>query len=64
MTRRYRKDHDLMGHEADDLVSVFARFREEDIWQYHYPDDRQLNEIGVAGIYLGKLCSMGPEGPT
>ena len=23
MTRRYRKDHDLMGYEADDLLSIF-----------------------------------------
>ena len=23
MTRRYRKEHDLMGHEADDLVTIF-----------------------------------------
>ena len=37
MTRRYRKDHDLMGFEADDLLSIFDNLNEEDIWQYRYP---------------------------
>ena len=36
MTRRYRKDHDLMGYEADDLLSVFDSLTEADIWQYRY----------------------------
>ena len=31
MTRRYRKDHDLMGYEADDLLSIFDNLREEDM---------------------------------
>lgn len=53
MTRRYRKDHDLMGYEADDLLSLFDTLTEGDIWQYRYPDDASLNEIGVRGIYLG-----------
>ena len=53
MTRRYRKDHDLMGHEADDLLSIFDTLKEEDIWQYRYPDDHDLNAVGVRGIYLG-----------
>jgi hypothetical protein len=53
MTRRYRKDHDLMGHEADDLLSIFDTLKEEYIWQYRYPDDSDLNAIGVRGIYLG-----------
>lgn len=53
MTRRYRKDHDLMGYEADDLLSIFDTLKEEDIWQYRYPDDRDLNAVGIRGIYLG-----------
>ncbi|WP_223807411.1 N-acetyl sugar amidotransferase [Pseudanabaena sp. UWO311] len=53
MTRRYRKDHDLMGHEADDLLSIFDILKEEDIWQYRYPSDRDLHTVGVHGIYLG-----------
>lgn len=53
MTRRYRKDHDLMGYEADDLLSMFDVLSEDDIWQYRYPDDADLHAVGVRGIYLG-----------
>lgn len=61
MTRRYRKDHDLMGHEADDLLSIFDTLKEEDIWQYRYPDDRDLNTVGVRGIYLGNYVRWDPK---
>lgn len=61
MTRRYRKDHDLFGMEADDLLSVFDILKEEDVWQYRYPDDHQLNEVGVRGIYLGNYVRWDPK---
>ena len=61
MTRRYRKDHDLMGYEADDLLSIFDTLREEDIWQYRYPDDQDLNAVGVRGIYLGNYTRWDPK---
>jgi N-acetyl sugar amidotransferase len=61
MTRRYRKDHDLMGYEADDLLSLFDTLKDEDIFQYRYPDDRVLNEIGVRGIYLGNYVRWDPK---
>ena len=61
MTRRYRKDHDLMGYEADDLLSIFDTLKEEDIWQYRYPDDRDLNTVGVRGIYLGNYVRWDPK---
>ncbi|MBP6899837.1 MAG: N-acetyl sugar amidotransferase [Burkholderiaceae bacterium] len=61
MTRRYRKDHDLMGHEADDLLGAFDTLREEHIWQYRYPDDQQLQAVGVRGIYLGNYVRWDPK---
>jgi N-acetyl sugar amidotransferase len=61
MTRRYRKDHDLMGYEADDLLSIFDTLKESDIWQYRYPDDRELDEVGVVGIYLGNYVRWDPK---
>jgi hypothetical protein len=61
MTRRYRKDHDLMGHEADDLLSVFDTLQEEDVWQYRYPDDHALHAVGVRGIYLGNYVRWDPK---
>lgn len=61
MTRRYRKDHDLMGHEADDLLSIFDDLAESDIWQYRYPDDASLEAVGVRGIYLGNYVRWDPK---
>ena len=60
MTRRYRKDHDLMGYEADDLLSIFDNLKEEDIWQYRYPDWQDLDSVGVRGIYLGNYMRWDP----
>ena len=60
MTRRYRKDHDLMGFEADDLLSIFDNLKEEDIWQYRYPSWVELNDVGVRGIYLGNYMRWDP----
>jgi N-acetyl sugar amidotransferase len=60
MTRRYRKDHDLMGREADDLVTLFDTLSEADVWQYRYPDDAALNAVGVRGIYLGNYVRWDP----
>lgn len=61
MTRRHRKDHDLMGKEADDLLSIFDTLSEDDIWQYRYPDDVDLASIGVRGIYLGNYVRWDPK---
>lgn len=61
MTRRYRKDHDLMGREADDLLSIFDTLSEDDIWQYRYPDDADLQRVGVRGIYLGNYVRWDPK---
>ncbi len=61
MTRRYRKDHDLMGYEADDLLNFFDTLNEEDIWQYRYPDDLDLKRVGVRGIYLSNYIPWDPK---
>ena len=61
MTRRYRKDHDLMGVEAASLLSLFDTLTEEDVWQYRYPDDSSLEAVGVVGIYLGNYVRWDPK---
>ena len=61
MTRRYRKDHDLMGYEADDLLSDFDVLSERDIWQYRYPEDEEINSVGVRGIYLNNYVRWDPK---
>lgn len=52
MTRKYRKEHDLMGLEAEDLIDPFDAITQHDVQPYCYPDDTLLEKVGVRGIYL------------
>lgn len=49
MSRKYTKEHDLMGFEAEDLL-VDSDLCENDIIQYVYPNDKEIEK--VRGIYL------------
>ena len=51
MTRKYRKEYDLMGYEAEDLVDV-GGLKEEDLQNYLYPHNKELEVVGVRGVYL------------
>lgn len=53
MTRKYRKEHDLMGCEAEDLLAGDSALSEFDVLPYVYPHDKELEKTGVRGIYLG-----------
>lgn len=52
MTRKYRKDHDLMGYEAEDLIGEEG-LTERDLELFKYPHDKEIEKVGVRGIYLG-----------
>lgn len=52
MTRKYRKEHDLMGLEAEDLASNSDFVSESDVEPYRYPNDKEIAAVGVRGIYL------------
>ncbi len=52
MTRKYRKDHDLMGIEAEDLIGGEENLTLDDLGQFFYPNDKELEKVGVRGIYL------------
>ena len=51
MTRKYRKEHDLMGYEAEDLVDRGV-LNERDLQNYFYPHDKEIEAVGIRGIYL------------
>lgn len=61
MSRRNRKDHDLMACDADELPLIFDTLGEEDIHNYRYPDDASLADVGVRGIYLGNYVRWDPK---
>ncbi|ODS33750.1 MAG: hypothetical protein SCARUB_01107 [Candidatus Scalindua rubra] len=52
MTRKYRKEHDLMGFEAKDLLESCSELTERDIEPYRYPHDKDIEAVGVRGLYL------------
>tara|TARA_B100000519_G_C14250754_1_gene442276 strand:+ start:1283 stop:2518 length:1236 start_codon:yes stop_codon:yes gene_type:complete len=51
MTRKYRKEHDLMGFEAEDLVDKEG-LMVQDLHNYFYPHDKEIEAVGIRGIYL------------
>ena len=55
MTRKYRKDHDIMRLEAEDLVAQSKTVTLADVEQFIYPHDKELEQVGVRGIYLGNF---------
>ena len=61
MTRRYRKDHDLFNHEANDIISIHDDLTKRDLWQYQYPTDKVLKANNVRGIYLGNYIRWDPK---
>ena len=52
MTRKYRKEHDLMGLEAGDLLDDGDGLTLDDIHQFIYPHDKEIEKVGVRGVYL------------
>jgi len=57
MSRKYRKEHDLMGLEADDLVGGVEGLSERDLSPYRYPSARDIARVGVRGIYLSNYIA-------
>ncbi|MCK6419253.1 MAG: N-acetyl sugar amidotransferase [Alphaproteobacteria bacterium] len=53
MTRRYRKEHDLMGLEAEEIAIEPSQVEEADLKPLFYPEDSEIHRVGVRGIYLG-----------
>lgn len=60
MTRRYRKDHDLFGIEADDMINPYDDLTEEDMINFRYPAFADIESLGVRGIYLGNYFLWDP----
>lgn len=51
MTRKYRKEHDLMNYEAEDLIGI-GGLKRSDLEHFIYPNDKEIEAIGIRGIYL------------
>ena len=55
MTRKYRKEHDLFGVEGADLIHETDGVKLEHVRPFLYPEDAELERVGVRGIYLGNF---------
>lgn len=44
-----------MGYEAEDLIGEFDGITYSDVTPFLYPDDRELEQVGVRGIYLNNF---------
>ena len=60
MTRRYRRDHDLMGYDENDIFEFDPNFSADDIASLSYPTDQALLSSGVRGIYLSNYVRWDP----
>ena len=60
MTKRYRKEHDLLGIDENDIFNFDCGFDESDIYQLKYPNDRELLHANVRGIYLSNYVRWDP----
>ena len=61
MTKRYRKDHDLFGVDAEDLIENYNNLNLEDVNDYIYPSFNDINLIGTRGIYLNNYLRWDPK---
>mgnify|MGYP001208866519 CR=1 FL=1 len=52
MTERCRKEHGLMGISTKEIFESSSSLSYEDLNEYRYPSDYEIEEIGVRGIYL------------
>jgi len=52
MTRKYREDHDLMQLDEDALLAAADGLRAPDVEPYRYPHDKEIEAVGIRGLYL------------
>lgn len=55
MTRKYRKEHDLLDLELEDIVKRHPELENHNLETYRYPSDGELQAVGVRGIYLNNF---------
>ncbi len=62
MSRRYRKEHDLMGVDEIEIFKFDCAFQEQDVAQLTYPSDIELIRGEIRGIYLSNFVRWDPYG--
>jgi len=60
MTSRYRKEHDLMGVDENNIFQFDPDFKPGDLNSLVYPSDELIQRSGVRGIYLSNFVRWDP----
>ena len=60
MSRRYRKEHDLLGIDEQGLMDFDCDFSKEDLAMIRYPSDAELLATGTRGLYLSNFFRWDP----
>jgi N-acetyl sugar amidotransferase len=55
MTKKFRVEHSLRGFDWNDMISKEYNITEKDLLWAKYPQDEDLERVGVRGIYLGNF---------
>ncbi|MBI1866260.1 MAG: N-acetyl sugar amidotransferase [Candidatus Staskawiczbacteria bacterium] len=55
MTRKFRDEHACRGYDFDDMIDEKLGIKEQDVLWAKYPTDKELEDVGVRGIYLGNF---------
>lgn len=60
MSRRYRREHDLMGMDENDISDGYSGVSSRAVDAITYPADEAIAAIGVRGIYLSNYVRWDP----
>ena len=55
MTERCRNEHNLFGLSSKDILKESNNISEKEILNFAYPDDKDIERVGVRGIYLSNF---------
>ncbi len=62
---RSRHEHDLRGYEWYDLINdPGEQLKEQDVLWAKYPEDKEILDVGVRGIYIGNFFKWDPNQHT
>jgi N-acetyl sugar amidotransferase len=62
---RSRHEHDLRGYEWYDLINdPTEKLKEQDVLWAKYPEDKEILDVGVRGIYIGNFFKWDPNQHT
>lgn len=64
-TYRMRHEHSLRGYEWYDIIEASKKFNDEiyerELIQWKYPTDKQIEEVGVRGIFISNYFKWEPN---